>query len=334
MKLTQILFLLTFLGCGNLGIAQQNNLDEDYSSYLSEIRSFYAVQPPFPKITLTPESIKMARKLFDKPQSTVLTPTEKEIDGPYGTIGLRIFQPEMVDAVYLHIHGGGNLWGSSCSDDSINDVLARTCQVAVVSIEYHLAPEYPYPAQIEECSIAAKWLLENSKQLFGTEKILIGGGSAGAQNAAATMLYVRDTLNAASKVLGLCLHYGIYDLSKTPSHRLATNDTPGLNKLFLEEIMRVAYGQFSLARLQSPGFSPLYADLEGLPPTFFLCGTADAFIDDTNFMESRWRMAGNETYLALFPECAHGFNNLNLKIAEVANKLWFDWVVTVINKSE
>lgn len=310
--------------------AQQSNLNEDYSAYLPEVRAFYKHSPGFPKMPITPDVIKMIRSAMDKTQKTVLTPSQQEIEGPYGKIGLRIFKPQKIEAVVLEIHGGGNLWGSVRSDDSLNDAMAPTCNVAVVSVDYHLAPEFPYPAQIRDCSAAAKWLFQNAKGIFGTDKIFISGGSAGAQNAAATILYVRDSLNAANKVLGVGLQYGIFDLGKTPSHRLATDSTPGLNKFLLDEIMKVAYGQFSLDQLQNPQFSPLYADLGNLPPAFFLCGTADAFIDDTNFMEARWRMAGNKTYLALFPEAAHGFNTAPLKIGEVANKKYFDWIKEMI----
>jgi acetyl esterase len=310
--------------------AQQNNFSQDYRLYLPEIRAYYSHQPVAPRMELTPAVLKAVRPMIDQPRHTLLTPTIEEINGPIGKIGLRIFRPEKIDAVYLDIHGGGNIWGTARFDDSINDVMARKCNMAIVSVDYHLAPEFPYPAQIRDCNVAAKWLLENTRMKFGTEKIFIGGGSAGAQNAAATIIYIRDSLKSADKILGVGLQYGVFDLSKTPSHRLATEKTPVLNKYTLEEMMKAAYGQFSTAELQNPQLSPLYADLKGLPPAFFICGTADALIDDTNFMEARWRMAGNKTYLALFPEAAHGFNLEPIRIAEVANNLYFDWIKNLI----
>jgi acetyl esterase len=314
--------------------AQQNNLSQDYSAYLPEIRAYYSKQPAAPHMEMTPKVIKMVRQMIDKPGHTVLKPSVDEIDGPNGKIGLRIYRPEKIDAVYLDIHGGGNIWGSAMFGDSINDVMARKCNIAVVSVDYHLAPEFPYPAQIMDCNVAAKWLLKNALARFGTEKIFIGGGSAGAQNAAETIIYIRDSLKSADKILGLGLQYGVFDLSKTPSHRLATEKTPVLNKYTLEGMMKAAYGQFSIAQLQNPQLSPLYADLKNLPPAFFMCGTADALIDDTNFMESRWGMAGNKTYLALFPEAGHGFNLEPVKIAEVANNLYFDWIKNLISNAK
>ena len=85
---------------------------------------------------------------------------------------------------------------------------------------------------------------------------------------------------------------------------------------------------------QKPLHSPLYADLKNLPPAFFLVGTADAFLDDTMFMETRWRMAGNKSYLAVFPLGAHGFNNTNLGIANEANELFFKWINERIDQSK
>ncbi|MBB6109771.1 alpha/beta hydrolase [Mucilaginibacter lappiensis] len=315
--------------------AQQNNFSENYSGYLTETSNYYKNQPAAPRIELTPAIIKAFRQVIDKqPRHTLLTPSVEEIDGPNGKIGLRIFRPEKINAVYLDIHGGGNIYASARFGDSINDVMARKCNIAIVSVDYHLAPEFPYPAQILDCNTAAKWLLKNARVKFGTEKIFVGGGSAGAQNAAATIIYIRDSLKSADKILGVGLQYGIFDLSKTPSHRLITEKTPVLNKYTLEEMMKAAYGQFSIAQLQNPQLSPLYADLRNLPPAFFMCGMADAFIDDTNFMESRWRMAGNKTYLALFPEAAHGFNLEPIKIAEVANNLYFEWIKNLIANSK
>jgi len=328
-----IAFVVCLLVSAAKLFAQQNNFSDDYSKYLPELRAFYKNQPLYPRMPVTPQTLKMVRQALDKPQKTVLRPSLTEINGPNGKIGLRIFRPQKITAVYLDIHGGGNLWGSARGDDSLNDVMARTCNVAVVSVDYHLAPEYPYPAQLVDCRTAVKWLLQTANATFGTDKIFIGGVSAGAQNTAATILFVRDSLKAINRVLGVGLHYGIYDLSRTPSHRLATDHTPVLNKGNLEEIMKAAYGQFTIEQLKSLELSPLYADLKDLPPAFLMCGTADAFIDDTNFMEARWRMAGNKTFLALFPEAAHGFNGSALKIGEIANNLYFDWVKEQIRNS-
>lgn len=325
MKKLLFLFLIVF---GNIfqTEAQQNNFSENYEKYIPEIKNFYQTQPKRPNITLSLDVIKAVRKAMDKPAKTVLSPSQMEIDGPYGKIGLRIFKPQQVEAVYLNIHGGGHIWGSAMSDDLLNDEMARKCKMAVVSVEYHLAPEYPFPAQVLDCNAAAKWIITNAQKEFGTDKIFIGGGSAGAQLAALTVLYVRDSLKAADNILGVGLHHGLFDLGLTPSHRNATDSTWGLNKQFLNELLAVICGNMSHEERQKTLHSPLYANLNDLPPAFFMVGNADAFLDDTLFMESRWRMAANKTYLAVFPYSAHGFNALPLGMANEANELFFKWV--------
>jgi acetyl esterase len=60
----------------------------------------------------------------------------------------------------------------------------------------------------------------------------------------------------------------------------------------------------------------------GFPRSLNIISAADALIYDTNFMEARWRMAGNKTYLALFPDAAHGFNLVPLRIAKIANNMY------------
>ena len=174
LNLCAALFILLFF-LGSNAFAQENNLSEDYGRYIPEIQTFYKNQPVYPKMAVTPPMIKMVREALDKPVKTTLQPTLMEINGPFGKIGLRIFKPTKIAAVYLDLHGGGNLWGTARSDDSLNVLMARKCNVAVVSVDYHLAPEYPYPAQIRDCSTAAKWLIDNAKERFGTDKIFIGG---------------------------------------------------------------------------------------------------------------------------------------------------------------
>jgi acetyl esterase/lipase len=326
--LSFVLFLALALSCSLK--AQLNNSSEDYSALMPEIQAYNKSLKPMPDFPLTPEVVKIVRKILDKPVKTVLQPYQKEIDGQNGKIGLRIFKPEKIDAVYLWIHGGGHLWGSAASDDSLNDITARTCNVAVVSVEYKLAPENPWPAQPTDCYAAAKWLLNNSQADFGTGKILIGGGSAGAHLSALTAIYIRDSLKAIDRVMGVNLQYGLYDLGLTPSHRAATSATLGLNKHILDEIMRVVFGKFTVQQLQSPGISPLFADLRNLPPAFFTIGSADALADDTYFMEARWRSAGNKTYLAIYPDCIHGFNTVHMKISTIANDKMNAWMKQLI----
>jgi acetyl esterase len=313
--------------------AQQTNANEDYSAYLPEQIAFnkqLSHMPPSPSI-LTREGLAAARNsMFFQPK-LVLTPIVKIIKGRGGDLQLRVFRPDTIRAVLLEIHGGGWSLGTAASSDGMNDLMARTCKVAVVSVDYRLAPEFPFPACIEDCKAAAKWLVNNSKKEFGTDKIFISGGSAGGHLTAVTTLYVRDSLHAIDKVKGVNLIYGCFDLGRTPSCRKATDSTIILTKKYMDETYQLVFHGWTIDQLQQPQYSPLYADLKNLPPALFTIGTADPLIDDTYFMEARWRLAGNKTFLAVYPECPHGFNFLPTKMGMRANQKMFEWISQLCN---
>lgn len=318
--------LLFFFCCLSLYLkAQESNQNHNYRKFQHEIVQYYVSQQTFPEKPITSETIKVFRS-FEKPGKTILSPTTLEIEGRYGKIKLRIFKPKKVEAIFLNIHGGGLIWGSAMSDDSLNDVLARKCNLLVISPEYRLMPDNPIQVPFYECFSVAKWLFSNSRTQFGTDNVFIGGGSAGALLAASTIIYVRDSLKSISTIVGVSLQHGLYDLGQTPSHRNVPNDNWGLNRYFLSELSKQMTGNMSMQEKQNSMVSPLYADLNNLPPAFFLVGKVDAFLDDTYFMESRWRNAGNKTYLAVFPSAGHGFNSLNLEMSRKANELFFKWV--------
>jgi len=324
------------LASANFVLAQESNLHEDYSAYLPEVRAFnkQLAQIPQTGTTLTKEGLLAERKTmesfsFGKPQ---LQPSVKNIKGPAGNIALRIFRPDTIRAIVMDIHGGAWSLGTAASDDRLNDEMARMCKVAVVSVDYRLAPEAPFPACIEDCKAAAKWLVANAKSEFGTDKLFISGASAGGHLSAVTAIYIRDSLHAIDKVKGLNLMYGCFDLGRTPSSRQATDSTLILYKKSMDEVSQLVFPGWSIEQRQKPEYSPLYADLKNLPPALFTVGTADPLLDDTFFMEDRWRMAGNKTFLAVYPESPHAFNFFPSKMARVANDRMYQWIFALYSK--
>ncbi|MGZ3974755.1 MAG: alpha/beta hydrolase, partial [Flavisolibacter sp.] len=180
--LSSLLFVFTIAG------AQQSNFNEDYSAYLPEIRAFnkqFSQRKAGPSL-LTKEGLAAARKSDFYIPPLVLHPVVKTIKGAGGDLQLRIFKPDTIRAVVLDIHGGGWSLGTAESMDPMNDIMARTCKVAIVSVNYRLAPEYPFPACIEDCKAAARWLISNSLKEFGTDQLFISGASAGAHLTAVT----------------------------------------------------------------------------------------------------------------------------------------------------
>ncbi|WP_208026007.1 alpha/beta hydrolase fold domain-containing protein [Amycolatopsis acidicola] len=96
-----------------------------------------------------------------------------------GGVPVRGFVPGRVDGVYLHLHGGGWMLGSAAGQDEKLWRLAEQARLAVVSVDYRLAPEHPFPAGPDDCEAAARWLVANAAAEFGTERLLIGASRPG-----------------------------------------------------------------------------------------------------------------------------------------------------------
>jgi len=249
----------------------------------------------------------------------------RAIEGSAGPIPLRIFTPETIDGVLLHIHGGGWVIGGAHHQDPYLWELATQANLAVVSVEYRLAPEHPYPAGPDDCETAALWLVHNAAQEFGTKRLLIGGESAGAHLSTVTLLRMRDR-HGYTGFRGANLVYGVYDLTMTPSAYAW-----GERYLILSgPIMRWFADHFVPAeRRRQPDVSPLYADLAGLPPALFTVGTLDPLRDDSLFMHQRWLAANNEAELAVYPGGVHAFNMMPLEIARQANARMAEFLAAV-----
>jgi acetyl esterase/lipase len=232
---------------------------------------------------------------------------ERFVDGPAGPIRLRTFVPDDdPQAVMYNIHGGAWIMGAPEMNDLNNQRLCDELQVAVVSVDYRLAPEHPYPAGPDDCEAVAAWLLEHAEAEYGTPKLLIGGESAGGHLAAVTLLRVRDHLDAVDRFLGANLVFGVYDLGPTPSHLGIGAGPDILAPAMMASATEMFLPGHSPDDLHAPDLSPLYADLSGMPPALFSVGTADHLLDDSLFMAARWQHYGNRAELLVYPEGPHG----------------------------
>ena len=160
------------------------------------------------------------------------------------------------------------------------------------------------------------WLANNAKSEFGSDILAIGGESAGATLSAVTLLRKRDR-HGFTGFRAANLVYGAYDLSMTPSQKQFGNQRLVLRTVDIEKFMG-AYLP-GVHDLRHPDISPLYADLEGLPPALFTIGTRDALLDDSLFMYARYIVAGNRAELAVYPGGAHAFNFFPFTLAGQAN---------------
>jgi acetyl esterase/lipase len=266
------------------------------------------------------EAFRAARRRGEGPfPAPVMSPRARmmTIAGKDGIpIPLRVIAPRgEARGVYLHLHGGGWVLGGADMQDPMLERIADNTGQVVVSVEYRLAPEHPYPAGPDDCEAAAAWLVANAMTEFGAEALTIGGESAGGHLTAVTILRLRDRHGYAGW-RGANIVYGAFDLAMTPSQRQF-----GDTRLVLRTIDMVQfYNAFlpTTADRRVPDISPLYADLKGLCPALFSVGTKDALLDDTLFMHARWVAAGNPAELAIYPGGAHGFTLFPNELAQAA----------------
>jgi acetyl esterase len=295
-------------------------IDKGSVAHVEESRTFNAAvqvaardqPPPDPA---TPEGLQAARiQLSSRPPSPRAVEHIARAGGRQ--VPVRIITPKegQARAAYLQIHGGGFYMDSAARSDTRNALLADALGVAVVSVDYRLAPEHPWPAAPDDCETAALWLAGAAEDLFGTARLAIGGASAGATLAVATLLRLRDR-GLAQPFAGAVLQFGAYDLSgQSPSGRV-----------YADEWFIQAYAGHVADRTK-PDISPLYGDLRGFPPALLVVGALDILLEDSLAMAARLSAAGNEVDLRVYPESPHGFTSLPTAMAAAALNGMESWM--------
>ena len=290
-------------------IGLESLIDAESAAHVEESRTFYAARianadtdsRPDPS---TPNGLQEARALEEARARGAVSATssgppavETVAEAVGRQVPVRIIAPESgsVRGVYLDIHGGGFYMGLAARGDAHNRSLAHSLGVAVVSVDYRLAPERPWPAAPEDCETAALWLLEEAETRFGIARLAIGGVSAGATLAMTTLLRLRAR-GVIKPFVGAALQFGTYDMSgQTPAGRLLDRE------FFIQ-----AYAGH-VADRTNPDISPVYGDLRGLPPVLLVVGGSDILLEDNLVMAARLSAAGGEVDVRVYPESPHGF---------------------------
>jgi acetyl esterase len=183
-----------------------------------------------------------------------LAVSEIATDGEIGGVPVRVFTPPSVRGTYLHLHGGGFVYGGARLQDARLEAIALACEVRVVSVEYRLAPEHPYPAAPDDCEAVAR-------SLDGT--VFIGGESAGANLAVVTLARL-----GGSRFRAAVLVAGFYDLSRAD---------PELSDL--------------VEQYAPTGDDVLQLDLRGFPQALLVVGSEDPLLADSARLAARWPRA-------------------------------------------
>jgi len=235
------------------------------------------------------------------------------ISGPSGApeVPLRIYRPEAQSGTVpalLHIHGGGFVIGDLDSETSICLALCRNLGIVVVSVDYRLAPETPYPGGLEDCYSALQWMHEHAADLkVDPTRTGLFGQSAGGGLSAATALLARDRGGPA-----ICFQYlGIPELDdrlETPSMRQFV-DTPMWHRPNAELSWEFYLGdEYQRGGEEVPAYAaPARAeDLSGLPAAYVSTMEFDPLRDEGVQYALKLMQAGVATELHSFPGTFHG----------------------------
>lgn len=262
---------------------------------------------------LTPEARSAANRMVVNMMAGETLPIarmeERTISANGVDIPVRIYWPDIEKTLplYLDIHGGGWWMGEGFIFEDRSIELAIAAQVIVVSVDYRLAPEHPFPAALDDSWAALNWLYDNAESLGGDpERIAVGGGSAGGNLAAAVALRARD--EGHPKLLFQYLLVPATDLSDTTqwaSFEEAGDDY--VLKVGGIETMLAAYVPNIVDRL-NPYVSPLLAtDHSGLPPALVVTAHFDPLRDQGKAYAEALARAGVDVRLHQEPASLHGF---------------------------
>ena len=266
-------------------------------------------------ITAIGDNPALAQEMFTElmgAMAEMLPPTEIQVEermiaGPDGEIPVFIYQPPGVAprAGLLWIHGGGYIIGSG-RDDVTCVPIAEHVGCTIVSVDYRMAPTVTYKESVGDCFAALNWMVDNAEELgINTDRVAIGGASAGGGLSAGLALYNRDH-NGPDLAFQLLIYPMLDDTHDTPSGHEITH-----YQVWNRDVSIKAWKMYLGDEYGTENVSPYAAaarteSLEGLPPAYVTVGTADLFRDEDIDYAQRLMAAGVPTELTVFPGMFHG----------------------------
>jgi acetyl esterase len=279
-------------------------LAPEYQSFLEQL----AQVPGPPLHELSPADARGAYRLL-RPrdeQITVAAVNELAAPGPAGSIPLRVYRPEGNGPfpLVVNFHGGGWVFGDLDTADTFCRNLCRNTGCLVVSVDYRLAPEHPYPAAIDDAYAATCWLAEHASELEGNGHLAVAGESAGGNLAAAVGLRARDEGGPAIDYQ--LLFYPVIDADfNRPSYE------ENRSGYLLETATMLWFWDHYVpdeSRRSQAYASPIRADdLGRLPPALILTAEFDPLRDEGNAFADALKAAGTPVELVCCAGLIHDF---------------------------
>ncbi len=255
-------------------------------------------------------------RITSGPPLPVAAVEELWVEGADGPLAARLYRPRPAthstsatrrpDPLLVWLHGGGYVIGDLDTADQPARMLCRHADLNVLSVDYRLAPEHPFPAPLEDAMAAFRWAVANAEQLGADpERVAIGGDSAGANLATVASRLLRDAGGPVPAAQLL-----VYPPTDMASEHPSKDRFADGYFLTAAEASWFADHYCDGADLSDPRLSPLLAeDLSGLPPALLVTAAFDLLRDEGEAYAAAMRDAGTPVVLRRVPRVIHAFMN-------------------------
>jgi acetyl esterase len=269
--------------------------------------------PPLPELR---QQLRTMVTLMDEPAPALPRIEEITIPGPAGPIPARVYDPAGTGAppsALAYFHGGGWVQGDLETHHGLCARLAQRAGVAVVAIDYRLAPEHKFPAAVEDCLAAYRWLRAHGREVgVDPARVGVGGDSAGGNLSAV----VSQLAKAEALPIPTCqvLIYPATDFAlDTPSHRELEDGHIIPRDRILWYSQQYLRGEADKTDHRA---SPIRGDLRGQPPALVITAGFDPLRDEGHAYAEALRKAGADVVYREYPGQIHAFVSLTKAIPE------------------
>ena len=277
-------------------------VDPELTPILAELSAL----PPLAETPL--ELLRQGAPFPRLPPAQLARVSDRSVPTSAGRLRVRVYQPREAAGlpVLLYFHGGGFVVGTLDDYDSLLRILALEADCLIVSVEYRLAPEHPFPAAVDDCVAATRWVHAHAPELGADPKrVALGGDSAGGNLAAVVALALRDSGGPA--IAGQMLIYPVTRL-RGPAEGSMLENGEGY---FLTARDMSWFAEMYLGKsgdASHPHASPLLAsDLSGLPPALVITAQYDPLRDEGDAYARRLGQSGVPCTHTCYPGAIHGF---------------------------
>jgi len=294
-------------------------------------------------------SLRQIQKLFKKtlysskiPLSTIRAEYDAFFYTPYvpnntditrisiAAVPTEVLEPEVAAAnrVVLYAHGGSFVSGSCKAARNFCASLAHECACNLFLPEYRLAPEYPFPAGLEDIFITYRGITK--KYDIPPASIVVAGDGAGAALAVALVHYLKQKKLPLPAALALISPWLDVSCSNEEINGLRKSD-----KFLVKESLEAAAGRYTTAdNFQNPLVSPIYGSFTDFPPVFIQCGGREILLADARVLAQKIEAAGGQVQLDVWPEMWHFFQAMEAqaKEAHIAVEKTGRWVQSLFTE--